>query len=109
DQRERGGAAPELDLWKRTNVRPQRQAGYAVATVLLPLGDLSSSQMRALAALARRYVGDNVRTTVEQNIVLRTVPEADLPALYRDLQAIGLAEAGAGTIIDVTACPGTDT
>lgn len=98
-----------FDLWKKTNVRPQRQHGYSVATVALPLGDLTSAQTRALADLARKYVGDNVRTTVEQNIVLRWVPDADLPALYSDLQAIGLAEAGAGTIVDITACPGTDT
>ena len=47
------------------------------------------AQTRALADIARRYVGDTVRTTVEQNIVLRWVSEADLPALYRDLAAIG--------------------
>ncbi|MEZ4297582.1 MAG: nitrite/sulfite reductase [Polyangiaceae bacterium] len=105
-----GSKRPDgFDVWKRTNIRPQRQSGYVVATVALPLGDLSSSQMRALAQVARKYVGDNVRTTVEQNIVLRWVPEADLPALYTDLQAIGLADPGAGTIVDVTACPGTDT
>jgi sulfite reductase (ferredoxin) len=104
------GRRPEgFDLWKKTNVRPQRQGGYVVATVALPLGDLTSAQTRALADVARKYVGDNVRTTVEQNIVLRWVPEADLPALYADLKAIGLAEAGAGTIVDITACPGTDT
>ena len=34
----------------------------------------------------RRYVGDTVRTTVEQNIVLRWVSEADLPALYEELR-----------------------
>ncbi len=104
------GRRPEgFEVWKRTNVMAQRQAGYAVATVALPLGDLTSAQMRALADVARKYVGDNVRTTVEQNIVLRWVPEADLPDLYTDLKAIGLAEEGAGTILDITACPGTDT
>ncbi len=95
--------------WKKTNVRDQRQPGYVVATVALPLGDLSSAQMRLLADVARKYVGDNVRTTVEQNIVLRWVSEADLPDLYTDLRAIGLAEPGASTIVDITACPGTDT
>jgi sulfite reductase (ferredoxin) len=50
-----------------------------------------------------------VRTTVEQNIILRWVSEKDLPALYGELKAIGLAEPGAGTIVDITACPGTDT
>jgi ferredoxin-nitrite reductase len=98
-----------LRRWLTTNVYPQRQPGYATVTVSLPLGDLASWQTRALAALARRYVGDAVRTTVEQNIVLRWVSEADLPALYAELDAIGLGEAGAGTVLDVTACPGTDT
>ena len=105
-----GGPRPEgFDAWARTNVYRQRQTGYAVATVNLPLGDLTSAQLRRLAAIARRYVGDTVRTTVEQNIVLRWVSETDLPSLYRDLRAIGLAAAGAGTIADITACPGTDT
>ena len=35
--------------------------------------------------------------------------EKDLPELYRELKAIGLGDFGAGTILDVVACPGTDT
>lgn len=95
--------------WHATNVYRQRQDGYAVATVALPLGDITSEQTRRLADVARTYVGDAVRTTVEQNIVLRWVSEADLPALYEELRAIGLATPGAGTVVDITACPGTDT
>jgi sulfite reductase (ferredoxin) len=95
--------------WSQTNVYQQRQEGYTVATVALPLGDISSEQLRALADICRTYVNDTVRATVEQNIVLRWVSEADLPRLYADLKAIGLAQPGAGTIVDITACPGTDT
>jgi sulfite reductase (ferredoxin) len=54
-------------------------------------------------------VGDTVRTTVEQNIVLRWVREADLPALYTELAAIGLGQPGANGVADIVACPGTDT
>jgi sulfite reductase (ferredoxin) len=95
--------------WHRTNVRAQRQEGYAVVTVKLPLGDITSDQMRALADVAGAFTGDNVRLTVEQNIVLRWVREADLPALHGALEAIDLAEAGAEGIGDLTSCPGTDT
>ena len=102
-------AAEGFPGWLATNVYRQRQPGYAVATIALPLGDLSSDQARRLGIIARRYVGDAVRTTVEQNIVLRWVSEADLPALHAELRAIGLGEPGAGTIVDVTSCPGTDT
>ena len=47
--------------------------------------------MRTLADLPRSYVNETVRTTVEQNIVLRWVSEADLPALYADSKQLGLA------------------
>ncbi|MDX1619338.1 MAG: hypothetical protein R3320_00005, partial [Nitriliruptorales bacterium] len=95
--------------WEATNVRTQRQEGYRVVTVNLPLGDLTSQQARGLADIARQYAGDNLRTTVEQNIVLRFVPEADLPEVFTALEQIGLSVGGAGTIADVTTCPGTDT
>lgn len=100
---------PRFEAWRSSNVYPQRQAGYTIATVTLPLGDITSWQMRQLADIARRFVGDNIRTTVDQNIVLRWVAEADLSELHRELTRIGLGESGAGTILDVTACPGTDT
>lgn len=95
--------------WQTHNVQHQTQASYAVATIALPLGDLTAQQMRALANIARRYNGGHARTTVDQNIVLRWISEADLPALYTDLNAVGLAQSGASTLTDITACPGTDT
>lgn len=95
--------------WARSNVRPQVQAGYVVATVTLPLGDITSDQARSLADLARRFGAAPMRTTVEQNVVFRWVPEAEAPGLYTALRAIGLAEGGASTLTDVTSCPGTDT
>lgn len=105
-----GAAQPEgFADWHSTNVYRQRQAGYCVVTVALPLGDLTADQMRALADIARKYVGESVRTTVDQNIMLRWVREADLLDLYRDLVAAKLGTTGAATIVDITACPGTDT
>ena len=95
--------------WYRTNVYQQRQVGYVVATVALPLGDITSHQLRALADISRRFVKETARTTVEQNMVLRWGSETDLPQLYDELLALGLAQTGSGTIVDITACPGTDT
>jgi sulfite reductase (ferredoxin) len=105
-----GAPRPDgYETWAKTNVYPQRQNGYAVVTVTCPLGDLTANQMRGLAKLADRYAGGAARLTVEQNLVFRWVSEADIPSLYSQLKAMGLAEPGAGTIVDVTACPGTDT
>ena len=105
-----GEERPEgFEQWYETNVYHQRQEGYVVATINLPLGDLSAWQIRELADLARRFTGENVRITVEQNILFRWVSESDLPDLYRELQGLGLSDPGAGSIVDITACPGTDT
>ncbi|MBT8493868.1 MAG: nitrite/sulfite reductase [Deltaproteobacteria bacterium] len=98
-----------LEEFWRSNVQRQSQDGYAVVTVRLPLGDFTSDQARGIADLARKYCGDTIRLTVDQNLVLRWVPEADVPALHKELVALELGTAGAGGIVDVTACPGTDT
>jgi sulfite reductase (ferredoxin) len=98
-----------LTRWIRTNVRDQRQAGYVTVAVTLPLGDISSNQLRALADIVREFTNGTIRTTVEQNFLLRWVSKSDIPALYQALESAGLGEPGAGTILDIVACPGTDT
>jgi sulfite reductase (ferredoxin) len=105
------GRAPTegFEAWRATNAGPQKQAGYYLVRVTLPLGDITVEQMRALAGVARRYAGGRARATVGQNIVLRWVHEVDLPALHADLAKAGLDEAGADTLSDVLACAGTDT
>ena len=104
-----GAAKPDgFEEWYQSNVRLQKQPGYAFVTIALPLGDITSDQTRALADISRKYVKDTIRATVEQNIVLRWVTMTDLPALYRELKEIGLGESGAESLVDITACPGTD-
>src|SRR5215208_1654564 len=95
--------------WYKTNIWHQKQEGYATATITLPLGDITADQLRALADISRRFTNGTIRTTVDQNIVLRWISEADLPDVYSALEAIGLGQPGAGTIVDITSCPGTDT
>ena len=73
-----------------------------------PPGDLSSDQLRALAALAERYSFDEARITHMQNIVLPYVRLDDVPALYAALGEAGLADANAGLITDIISCPGLD-
>jgi sulfite reductase (ferredoxin) len=98
-----------FDAWAATNVYRQRQAGYSTVTVTLPLGDFTAPQARALADLSRAHAAGTVRLTVEQNLLVRWVNDAELPAVYERLRAIGLDAPGAGSIVDITACPGTDT
>ncbi len=99
----------DFNQWHKNNVYRQRQEGYATVTIALPLGDLTATQLRAIADISRKYMKETVRSTVEQNLVLRWISEADLPAVHADLKAAGLAAPLAGTIVDVSSCPGTDT
>ncbi len=103
------GLDEEFDKWKSTNVYQQRQDGFVTVTLALPLGDITSIQTRGLVDIVKRFTRDTTRTTVEQNIVIRWIHEADLPALYAALKAVNLHASGAESIVDVTACPGTDT
>ena len=99
----------KLNRWIRSNVHDQRQAGYAMAMVSLPLGDITADQLRGLADIVNRYTRGTIRTTVEQNFLIRWVSKSDIPALFADLDAAHLGEPGAESIVDITACPGTDT
>jgi len=94
--------------WRATNVRAQKQFGYMMATATVPLGDLTSEQMRVIGELARAYGDGTVRVTLEQDLVFRWVPVADVRELYRRLSAAGLGLAEASTIADVTSCPGAE-
>src|SRR5579862_4304089 len=89
-----GGKAPLLgsaafQRWFKTNIRPQKQEGYGVVTIALPLGDITANQLRALADIARRFTKETIRTTVEQNIILRWVSLNDLQEVHNALEAAG--------------------
>src|SRR5438132_14416035 len=65
--------------------------------------------MRVLGELARAYGDGAVRTTPEQDLLFRWVNACDVRQLYRRLAAAGLGLAEAGTVADVTSCPGAET
>jgi sulfite reductase (NADPH) hemoprotein beta-component len=97
---------PGYGEWAAHNVRPQKQAGFSSVVIRLILGDITAAQLRALASLVVAFGEGELRTTNEQNLVLRYVPDARLPALHRELVRAGLARQGANTLADVTSCPG---
>jgi len=98
----------QYEHWRRTNVRPQKQLGFAVVTVTLPLGDVTGAQMRLLADLALAYGDGSVRISVEQDLLFRWIPTHDVAEIYRRLAAAGLGVPDAGTVADVTSCPGAE-
>jgi len=103
-----GVALPGFDHWRRTNASAQKQPGYVAARVTVPLGDLTTSQMRALGRLATEYGNGTLRFTNDQNVVLPWVAEAALPAVHAALVEQELGEPDVSTVHDVVSCPGMD-
>ena len=99
-------ASPEFNAWRETNVRPQKQSGYAIVTVMTPQGNLTGDQMRGLASIADQAAEGAMRVTMAQNIVFAYVPVGALQRVYGALHRLGLAKDRADEISDVVTCPG---
>ncbi|MCU1327253.1 MAG: nitrite/sulfite reductase, hemoprotein beta-component, ferrodoxin domain protein [Bryobacterales bacterium] len=96
----------DFDRWLESSVEEQQQTGYAMVIVKVQQGNLTSTQMRQIAKLAREAGDGCLRVTVEQNLVLGYVPLALLPRVHASLVAMGLGEPGAEEIQDIVTCPG---
>lgn len=95
--------------WFKTNTFAQKQAGYYGVFVRVPLGNISSTVSRSLVEKLAGLVADDVRVTVNQGLLLRFVKAENLAAVFEILSAHNLAAPGANSIVNITACPGTDT
>ncbi|MCH2421849.1 MAG: nitrite/sulfite reductase [Acidimicrobiales bacterium] len=102
------GAKSDYDRWVEANVVRGAANGTVSAYAWCELGDVTSAQFRAVAAMVREFDTD-VRVTNRQNLVMRDLTEDQLPALYERLVAANMAMAGAELSRDVVACPGADT
>jgi len=106
-------AEQRFDAWMNNSVANHKVAGYSIVTLSLKPeggtpGDASAGQMDAIADLADRYSFGEVRVGHEQNLVLPHVAQRDLPALWRALEAVGVATGNVGLVSDIIACPGLD-
>jgi sulfite reductase (NADPH) hemoprotein beta-component len=104
---------PAFALWRRRNVRAHKVKGLASVVISLkPIGgvpgDATADQMDAVADIAEQYGFDEVRVTMEQNLVLPHVRERDLEAAWRALTDVGFATPNANTATDIVSCPGLD-
>ncbi|HJY07950.1 MAG TPA: nitrite/sulfite reductase, partial [Bryobacteraceae bacterium] len=85
----------------------QKQPGYYVVPISVPMGNLSVAHLRGLADICETLELPDIRTSQDQNMFLTDVPEAKIEPLRAALAALGLGVPKAGD--DVVACPGTST
>ncbi|MFT5885848.1 MAG: sulfite reductase (ferredoxin) [Arcticibacterium sp.] len=99
----------KYDNWKATNVIEQSKAGLFGVYVRVPLGNINTNNSRNLIEALEGYVGNDIRISINQGLFLRNIPAANLDYVYTVLAQYGYAEAGANSVVNITACPGTDT
>ena len=98
-----------FELWKSTNLIPQKQAGYVAVGIKVLLGDFYTDKARLLADLVDKYAAGEVRLSLRQNIVIPHVKLELVEVVYAELEKLGFVTAGYNKAVDITACPGTDT
>ena len=107
------GRDRELGNWVRNNVVAHKVPGYSAVVISvkkpgIPPGDISDTQLDAIADVADRYSFGHVVVTHTQNLVLPDVKTSALPRLHAELRALDLGEANANKLTDVITCPGLD-
>lgn len=104
---------PAFAKWLNRNVREHRVAGYAAVNLSLKPtgvapGDVTDSQLEAIADLADKFSFGEVRTTHEQNMVLGDVRKDELFEFWQAAKPLGFATPNIGTLTDLICCPGGD-
>lgn len=99
--------------WLERNVRSHKQPGYSIVTLSLkqpgtPPGDVTDSQLNAIADLADKYSFGEARSTHQQNVVLADVEQSQLFELWQQLKELKLATPTLGLLTDMICCPGGD-
>ncbi|MFT6300137.1 MAG: sulfite reductase (NADPH) hemoprotein beta-component [Saprospiraceae bacterium] len=102
-----------FDKWLQRNTREHKVDGYSSVTLSLKPtgvapGDVTDSQLEAVANLADAYSFGEVRATHNQNLVLADVKKSDLFELWKKAKKDGFATPNIGTLTDIICCPGGD-
>ena len=99
--------------WLQQNVAAHRDPHLRVVTLSFKRlgqapGDATADQLDAAAVLADRFSAGEARVSHDQNLVLPWVAAQDLPELYKQAKALGLAKPNVRMLTDMIACPGGD-
>ena len=104
---------PAFAAWVRRNTVSHKIKGYRAVFLSLkphgqPPGDMTDTQMDAVANLMDRFSFGEIRVTHTQNLVMADVEQQHLLDLWQALDHLGLATPNVGTATDMITCPGLD-
>ncbi len=88
-------------------VHRQKQDGLFYLGVVVPVGRMTTAQMRELAAIARDCGDGDIRLTVWQNLLLSGIPETRLQEAQERVERIGLGWRASSLRAGLVACTGS--
>jgi ferredoxin-nitrite reductase len=94
------------DRQAHVGIHAQKQQGLVWIGVVLPVGKISSEQMRGLARIAREFGDGDIRLTVWQNLLISGVSAAKAQAVEKRLQGLGLTSKATSIRAGLVACTG---
>lgn len=94
------------DRYAHVGVHAQKQPGLNWVGVVLPVGKMTSDQVRALAKIAAECGDGQIRLTVWQNFIFSGVPDAKVAEVEARVDALGLTTKAAGIRSGLVACTG---
>ncbi|MGB6534540.1 MAG: NirA family protein, partial [Xanthobacteraceae bacterium] len=97
---------PPFDRSAHIGVHPQKQAGLNWIGIAVPVGRLSTDQMRGLAGVAHEFGDGDLRLTVWQNLLVSGVADEKLAAAQQRIESIGLAIKSSAVRSGLVACTG---
>jgi ferredoxin-nitrite reductase len=97
---------PPEDRLAHVGVHPQKQSEKRYVGVVLPVGRLTSDQMRGLAAIADRFGSSELRLTVWQNLLIPDIHEADVDDVKRAVEELELDWQATSIRAGLVACTG---
>jgi len=88
-------------------IRNQEEPRYSLG-LLVPVGRITSAQMRGVAELAERYGNGDIRLTVQQNVIIPNIPESRIGAVVEEPLLKELPHDPSPIMRGLVACTGID-
>ena len=86
---------------------PQLQEGKNYVGLVLPVGRIQADQVRGIAKIADRYGDGFIRLTVWQNLLIPYIDDADVDAVKKEIEALGLEWQATSMRAGLVACTGS--
>jgi ferredoxin-nitrite reductase len=98
--------APTIDRTAHIGVHQQKQPGLNWIGIVLPVGKLTSDQMRGLAKIGNDLGDGDIRLTVWQNLLISGVRDENVATAVAKIESIGLSVKASQIRAGLIACTG---